>query len=63
MDGRWTSRCDENQDDNRRLPGANFGQLLPGASPPYYPFPQDLSVLSMSIASPLSLGQIRGNEA
>ncbi|KAG6060230.1 hypothetical protein E4U17_004775 [Claviceps sp. LM77 group G4] len=48
MDGRWTSRCDENQDDNRRLPGANFGQLLPGASPPYYPFPQDLDEAQLS---------------
>ncbi|GAB0137448.1 hypothetical protein EsDP_00005712 [Epichloe bromicola] len=46
MDARWTSRCDETQNANC-LP-ANFGQLSPAASTTYYPFPQDLSVSSIS---------------
>ncbi|KAG6038769.1 hypothetical protein E4U41_003725 [Claviceps citrina] len=46
MDGRWPSRGDETQNANR-LP-ANFGQLSPAASSPFYPFSQDLPVSSIS---------------
>ncbi|KAG5982725.1 hypothetical protein E4U55_001472 [Claviceps digitariae] len=51
MDSRWTSRCDTTPQDanHNQLPGPpNFGQLSPAASSPYYPFPQALSVSSIS---------------